>query len=123
MVNDIADIFYAKLSTLYSKVYRNQASPSATFPYVVYDVESQLDTYPTNDYYVYIKVFDEPNVSVRAINTIADNIDVINHSTINGENYIVHITRINRQFITNVELTTTQMVDLQYAVRAYRKDQ
>ena len=122
MTNKVADILLAYLETKHARVYRNFAKKDAVFPYVVFNVETVMDTYPTNDFYCYVQVYDKPNVSVRTINDIADSIDAINHTIINNSEMNLHFTRVNRQFVSNAELTDSQMVDLQYAVRAYGKE-
>ena len=119
--NLVADTIYTQLSSIHARVYRNEAPRVPTFPYVVFDVETVNDSYPSNDYYVYVNVYDEPNASVRAISDIADLIDALDNTVVNVSGLNLHITKILRQFISNKELTTSKAINLQYNARVYFK--
>jgi hypothetical protein len=120
--NKLADTIYSYLITKHARVYRNEAPTGAVFPYVVFDCESVLDTYPSDDYYVYVDIYESPNQNPRAMTTLADSIDLgINHQTFNVDELNAHFTRINRQFVSNAELVSSKMIDIQYSARVYFK--
>jgi hypothetical protein len=119
--NLVADTMLTKLLTKHARVYRNAAPSNPTFPYVVFDCETINDNYPANDYYIYVNVYEAPNVSVRAMNTLADSIDGIDNEVISNSGLNMHITKVNRQFISNSELTRAQAINLQYVARVYFK--
>jgi len=119
--NLVADSLLTVLLTKHTRVYRNTPPSNPTFPYVVFDCESVVDSYPSNEFYIYVNVFDDPNVSVRAMNDIADLIDGIDNTLISNSGLNMHITKVNRQFISNSELTRSKAINLQYAARVYFK--
>jgi hypothetical protein len=119
--NLVADSLLTVLLTKHTRVYRNGPPSNPTFPYVVFDCDSVTDSYPSSEYYIYVNVFDSPTVSVRAMNTIADLIDGIDNTLISNSGLNMHITKVNRQFISNSELTTSKAINLQYSARVYFK--
>lgn len=121
--NKVADLIYTFLLTKHARVYRNKPPQSPVFPYVIFDCDSVDENYPSMDYTVYVDVYDAPTVSVRAMNTLADSIDssftglVINDVACN-----VHIqSRPIRQFISNTDLVSSQMINMQFNARVYFK--
>lgn len=120
--NLVADTLESALKVHYARVYRNRAPLNPTTPYIVFNADSVLDTYPSDDYMVYVNIVDNPNQPVRAIETLADTIDndlnqkVINLSTIN-----MHLLRSMRQIVPANDLVNTQMVQIQYTARVYFK--
>jgi hypothetical protein len=119
--NLVADSLLTVLLTKHTRVYRNGPPSNPIFPYVVFDCDSVTDSYPSSEYYIYVNVFDSPTVSVRAMNTIADLIDGIDNTLISNSGLNMHITKVNRQFISNSELTTSKAINLQYSARVYFK--
>ena len=121
-VNLVADTLNSALQGLHARVTRNTPPTNPTSPHVVFNVESVTDTYPSNDFYIYVDVIDNPNVSVRAIETLADTIDVaLNHQTFDTTQINIHFERILRQYVGKNDLTSLQMIQLQYSARAYFK--
>ena len=121
--NKVADLINTFLATKHTRVYRNKAPQSPVFPYVIFDCESVDDAFPSSDYTVYVDVYDAPNVSVRAMNTLADTIDssftglLINDSALN-----LHIqSKIIRQYVPIKELVSSQMINMQFSARVYFK--
>lgn len=121
--NQVADVVYNFLLTKHPRVYRNKAPQNPIFPYVIYDVSNVTDTDPSYDYQVYIDIYDKPDVSVRAITTLADTINhdlldtVITDSVLN-----CHIRTLDvRQYIPNTELISSQMINMQFTARVYFK--
>lgn len=119
--NAVADLLLTELSTKHARVYRNAPPSKPIKPYVVFDVESVMDTYPSHNYYVYIDIFDSPNVAVREISTIADSIEGLCRSVIDSEAINIQIEKINRQFVSSDDLTSSQMIALQFDCRVYFK--
>lgn len=121
--NKVADAICTFLLTKHARVYRNKAPQTPVFPYVVFDCESVDDMFPSSDYTVYVDVYDAPTVSVRAMNTLADSIDssftglIINDSALN-----LHIqSKDIRQFVSNSDLVSSQMINMQFSARVYFK--
>jgi hypothetical protein len=120
--NLVADTLYSYLINIHERVYRNAPPKVVTFPYVVFNCESASDTYPSTDYYIYIDIFDDPNGSVRTMEALADSIDAgLNHKVIDNANINIHMLRSVRQFVSNTELTTAKLINLQYQGITYFK--
>lgn len=119
--NKVADSILTKLEEIHLRVYRNTPPNNPVFPYVVFDCETISDSYPSDDYYIYVNVFEAPNESVRNMNDIADLIDGLDNSVIDTEDLNMHIKKVNRQFISNSELTRSKAINLQYSARVYFK--
>lgn len=121
--NQVADVVYNYLLTKHARVYRNKAPQTPLFPYVIYDVSNISDTVPSYDYQVYIDVYDKPDVSARAITTLADSIQndlldtVITDSVLNCHFRTLDV----RQYIPNTELISSQMINMQFTARVYFK--
>ena len=119
--NQVADSLYTILSGIHARVYRNAPPSNPIFPYVVYNVESVTDTYPSDDYYVYVDVFDSVNGSVRTMEVIADSIQAIGRTVVNNTDLTMQIERISRQFVSADDLTTSKMITMQFSCRVYFK--
>lgn len=122
MTNEVADIIKIPLSALHARVYRNRPITSPTFPYVVYTIKGDNDSYPSTDCIVDIKVFEknDGSVSVRTMETLADNINTaLNHNTLSSALYSVTLEKTLRQFEDDTSLSGVQFVNLQYSARVY----
>ena len=118
--NAVSDIILTKLSTLHARVYRNQSIASPTSPYIVYVLDSALPTDPSVDFYLNVDVFDEPHTSVRDIEILADTVqNELDKLILRTDELNLHITLEQRQFIAQSDLTTGQMINLRFVVRAY----
>lgn len=121
-MNALADAVLTFLLTKHTRVYRNRAIQSPTLPYVVFSLTSATDTYPSNDYLLNISLFDNATSSVRTIEDLADAIDAgLNLSVITNSSVNAHFVKEIRQWSNDSELSGSQLVNLQYAVRAYKK--
>jgi hypothetical protein len=121
-INAIADETYTYLKTKYSRVYRNNATPSPTFPYVVFRVESVTNSYPSEDLYINIDVYEKAGISVRVIEDLADTIDTgLNRKIITTNKVNAHFEREARQYVPTQDLVDAHMINLRYAVRTYFK--
>ncbi len=121
-LNAVADETYNYLITKHTRVYRNKAPQSPIFPYVVYRVESVLNSYPSEDLYVNIDVYEDASQSVRAMEDLADLIDKdLNMLVINTDILNLHFEREQRQYVPVNELISAHLVNLRYVVRAYFK--
>lgn len=123
-MNELSDFLFEKIKTLSqltdSNTFRNRAKSNVLFPYVVFMLESQLDTYPTNDITVNIYIYDDIKNSVRNIEAIGDDIDnMLNHQVFKTKTNYVHFKRDIRQFSNDEALVGRSLVMLQYAVRIY----
>ncbi len=119
--NKVADKLYTLLSAKHARVYRNAPPSSPVFPYVVYNVESITESYPSEDYYVYIDVFDSATGSVRPMETLADSIQSIARTVVSDSDLSMQIEKISRQFISADDLTTSKMITMQFECRVYFK--
>ncbi len=117
--NLVADTLYNALVVKHARVYRNEPPKNPVFPYVVFNVESITDTYPSDDYYVYIDVFDKPSASVRAMETLADDIQSLARTVIYTSDISMQIEKISRQFVSNSDLVVSKMITMQFECRVY----
>lgn len=118
--NDIADIIGAKLAAKHSRVYRQKAPATKVFPYVVYRVESVGDTYPSEELYVNIDLYEAPTASVRTVETLADSIQAeLNHKVIIENNTNLHFELEQRQSVDAQDLIDAYLINLRFVVRAY----
>lgn len=119
--NKVADELYTLLIGIHSRVYRNSAPSDVVFPFVVFNLESVTEVYPSDDYYLYVDVFDSPSGSVRSMETLADSIQSIGRTVINNSSLAIQIEKISRQFISADELTSSKMITMQFNCRVYFK--
>ena len=118
--NSVADLILAKLSTLHSRVYRNESIEAPTFPYVVFSLDSLTPMDPSTDYYLNVDVFEKPHTSVRAIETLADSIqNELDNLVLRTVDLNVNSVLEQRQFISQSDLTTGQMINLRFVLRSY----
>ena len=121
-MNLVADEIYNYLITKHDRVYRNKSPQSPVFPYVVYRIESVMNTHPSEDLYVNVDVYEDSNKSVRGIEDLADTIDKdLNMKVFNTEELNLHFVREQRQYVPAEELVSAHMINIRYAVRAYFK--
>lgn len=121
-MNYVADEVLEFLKEKHTKVYRNRSPQNAESPYVVFRLESVINTYPSEDLYLHIDVYDKSERSVRAIEDLADTIDNdLNLKVINDDKLNLFFDREQRQYIPAEELVGTQAINLRYVVRAYFK--
>lgn len=121
-MNAVADEVYDYLITKHERVYRNKSPQSPVFPYVVYRIESVMNTYPSEDLYINIDVYEDGSKSVRAIEDLADTIDKgLNMTVTNTTELNLHYVRDGRNYVPVEELVSSHMINLRYAVRAYFK--
>lgn len=121
-INAVADEILLYLETKHPRTYRNKAPKSPVFPYIVYRVESVINSMPSEDLYVNIDVYDDANESVRDMEDLADLIDNdLNQKVINTDILNLHFDREIRQYVSTEELVTVHLINLRYVVRAYFK--
>jgi hypothetical protein len=135
--NAIADEVLAYLETKHTRCYRNGPSKKVPFPYVVFRIDSGTDTYPSDDLYLNIDIFEKADKSVREIEDLADLIDGdglmndaegnikepsgLNHKVINSDKSNLQFEREQRQYVKPEELVSTHLINLRYVIRAYYK--
>lgn len=121
-MNSIADEIKDFLLNKHSRVYRNRSPQNPKSPYVIYRIESTINSYPSQDLYVNIDVYDKANAGVRAIEEIADQIDnSLNNKVINTEELNLHFVNEQRQYVPPEELVSVHLINIRYVVRAYFK--
>ena len=121
-INKVADEIYKYLITKSTRVYRNSSPQTPIYPYIVYRVDSVINTYPSEDIYLNIDIYEEVVKSVRAIEDLADTIDNgLNLTVINTEELNLYFNREQRQYVPSQELVSTQLINLRYVVRVYFK--
>jgi hypothetical protein len=120
--NAVADSIYNYLISRHPRVYRNKAPQSPAPPYVVYRVESVVNSYPSEDLYLNIDIYEDVNKSVRVMEDLADSIDNgLNHTVVNTDTLNMQFEREQRQYINPEELVSSHLINLRYVVRAYFK--
>lgn len=118
--NAISDIVLAALTPIHARTYAVRSPQQPTSPYVVYVLDTITPTPPSHDYYLNVDVYDLPGVSSRAMETIADAIvDTMDDRVLRSEALNLHLALEQRQYISNTDLTTAQMINLRFVVRAY----
>ncbi|HEY5555865.1 hypothetical protein [Acetobacterium sp.] len=119
-INAVADQVLGYLATKYSRVYRNKPPLNPTFPYIIYKVDTVLDTVPSKDIYLIINIFEKAEASVRVIESLADSIDDgLEQKVINTSTMCLHFGLEQRQPVSADELTSAQVVNLRYVIRGY----
>ena len=107
-INSVADEVYDYLITKHDRVYRNKSPQTPIPPYVVYRVDSAINTYPSEDIYLNIDIYEEVVKSVRAIEDLADTIDNgLNLTVINTTELNLYFNREQRQYVPSQELVST----------------
>lgn len=120
--NAIADAILDVLTPIHARSYRNKSPQTPISPYVVYILDSSIPSGPSSDFYLTIDVFDDPNESVRAIETLSDAIqDALDNLVIITDAINVHMALEQRQYVSNTDLVTSQMVNLRFVCRTYFK--
>lgn len=118
--NDIADIIGAKLAAKHSRVYRQKAPSEKVFPYVVYRIESVLDSYPSEELYLNVDLYESPTSSVRVVESLADLYQgELNHKTFIQNKINLQIELEQRQSVDAKDLIEAYLVNLRFVVRAY----
>lgn len=120
--NAVADAIYEYLRTKHSRVYRNKSPQSPVFPYVIYRVESVISSYPSEDFYINVDLYEDGSKSVRSIEDLADAIDLgLNDKVMNNELLNMQFQRESRQYVPEEELVGKQMINMRYNTRIYFK--
>lgn len=121
-LNALADEVLTYLQTKHARVYRNKPPQTPTFPYVIFRVDPIVNSYPSEDLYISIDIYEQSNASVRVIEDLADSIDAgLNHKIISTSILNAHFEREMRQFVPTQELVGAQMINIRYATRTYFK--
>jgi hypothetical protein len=120
--NAVADEVLVYLETKHTRVYRNKRPRTPVFPYIVFRVESVINSMPSEDFYINVDIFEDVSESVRAMESLADAVDNnLNHSVIDTEKLNMHFEREIRQYIQDEELVGMHMINLRYNTRIYFK--
>lgn len=121
-INDVADEVLIQLSEVHSRVYRNKAPKNATAPYCVFRIDSVTNSYPSDDMYLNIDIYDKTENSVRDMEELADAINQkLNHTVRNTSNLNMHYELESRQYVPPEELVAWHFVNLRYVLRVYYK--
>ena len=119
-INDAADIIGTYLKTKHSRVYWNKAPSEKVFPYVVYRLESVTDSYPSEDVYLNVDLYENADVSIWTVESLADAIDAgLNHKVKIENSINMQFEREQRQSIDAQELVGAYLINIRYVVRAY----
>jgi hypothetical protein len=126
--NEINDAVYDYLITKHSRVYKNNPVQQPAFPYVVFFIDSVNNSMPSDDLYLNINIYEDPKKSIRAIETLGDEIDGdrltptgLNMMVINTSDVALRFFREQRQRVGADDLISSQMVNIRYVLRAYYK--
>lgn len=118
--NDLNDIIGAKLAAIHPRVYRAKAPAQKVFRYIVYRIESVMDSYPSEDLYLNVDIYENPTASVREAEALADEVqDLLNHIVIIENNTNLQIDLEQRQSVDAQDLIDAYLVNLRFVVRAY----
>ena len=118
--NDVADIIGDYLKTKHARVHRAKAPSTKVFPYVVYRIESVMNSYPSEDLYLNVDIYEDPMASIRAVETLADDIDAgLNHAVITQSGINLHFEREQRQSVDAQDLVEAYLINIRYVVRGY----
>lgn len=118
--NDVADIIGSYLNTKHTRVYRAKAPSIKIFPYVVYRVGSVMDSYPSEDLYLNVDIYENPTESIRTVETLADSIEAgLNHSVIIQNGINLHFEKEQRQSVDAQELVGSYLINIRFVVRGY----
>ena len=116
--NAVADEVAIYLESKHGRVYRTKAPQSPVFPYVVYRLDTIIDTIPSDDFSIIVDIYEDASKSVRNIEDIADAIDNgLNHAVIDTNALNMHFERSIRQYVPEEELMGVHMVQLRGAAR------
>ncbi|MBS4538216.1 hypothetical protein GOQ27_07060 [Clostridium sp. D2Q-11] len=118
--NLLSDTVLEELKKYHPRVYRNRAPQNPIFPYIIYVLDNLVDSFPSEDYYIHIDVYDDGNKSVRAMENLADIIDNnINNKVLNIPGLNIHFKREGRQFVGSEDLGGKNLINLRYNTRVY----
>lgn len=118
--NDINDIIGERLSSIHPRVHRTKAPQRKEFPYIVYRIESVIDSYPSEELYLNVDLYESPAASVRNVETLADEVqDLLNHVVIIEKNTNLQIDLEQRQSVDSQDLVDAYLINLRFVVRAY----
>ena len=118
--NKVNDAIYDFLKTKHTRVYRNRAPQSPAFPYIVFKVDTITNNCPSFDMYLNINIFEDVNTSIRAIESLADEIDKeLEQKIINSETMSLRFGLEQRQTVWSEDLIDAQLVNLRYVIHAY----
>lgn len=121
-MNDAADALLAYLLTKHARVYRNAPPTDFIYPFVVFTMTGNVDTYPSTDIQYQVVVYDSMTEKSRAIEDLADSIDNgLNHKVINNEKVNMHFWKENADFNVSTELANSQYKGMMYTARTYFK--
>jgi len=121
--NALADEILDYLLTKHSRVYRNKPIQSPTFPYVIFRIESVTDSYPSDEMYLNIDIYEKVDTPSRTIETLADSIDSgLNHLVTTSTDANTQYEREARQYVGAQDLVDVQMINLRYVARVYWKE-
>lgn len=118
--NAVVDIIHATLGGIHARSYQNESVQHPVMPYIVYTLDTTTPTDPSVDYYLNVNIFEAPHVSSRTIETLADSVQSQLDNRVLLTNALnLHLVCETRQYVSNTDLTTAQMINLRFVVRAY----
>lgn len=121
-MNMIADQILDLLLTKHDRVYRNKPSQKPVCPYIVFYCNNSYDNYPSTQVVLNIDIFDDANVSIRAVEDMADEINnMLNHKVFMTDNLNMQFELEARQMVSPEDLIDKQMVNLRYEITVYFK--
>lgn len=119
-MNAISDAVMSVISTLHARTYIWEPPQIPVYPYVFCRLDSSMAVGPSDDVYLIIDIIDSPNVSVRAMQTIADTVqNALDDRVMINQDLNLHAVLEQRQYISNQDLITDQRVNLRFVCRVY----
>jgi hypothetical protein len=118
--NAVADAVLTVLTAIHSRSYRNKPPQKPTTPYAIFLVDPITPATPGYDMGLAITVHEDPDVSSRAIEDIADRFfEALDDKMIYGSTFNAHVTVGTRQYSPNTELVSKQTITIPCMMRVY----
>ncbi len=130
--NAIADEILAYLKTKHSRAYRNKSPKKPTYPYVVFRIDSGVPSYPSENRYINIDIYDSASKTSRAVENLADLIDGdgkregaeptgFNRRIIDTDDFNAFFELEQRQYVQSEELAGVQLINMRYVMQVFSK--
>lgn len=120
--NKVADSILTLLRTEHARSYWNTVPTKPVYPYINFMMQSATPTDPSIDYYLHIDIYENTNTSTIAMEALADKIHkAFDNKIILTDDINAHTVLEDRQFISNTDLITAQMINLRFVMRTYFK--
>ncbi|AMC94216.1 hypothetical protein AOC36_09540 [Erysipelothrix larvae] len=105
------------------KIYRYSAKKNSEKPYAVIQTTGKIDATITQDYQIYIQLFDDVNSYSDRLFDIGQKIEkVLKNRVFETDNCYFHMVYDADQYTDDEELAGLQLLEQSYTVRVYGKE-